>query len=149
MPILRCVGCGHVQESSLLDPVCERCSSAVVLADSQRVRVEAERFEEIPLGVWRYSLLLPVVSAGTRVTLGEGGTPLLPARRLGAELGLENLLLKDESRNPTGSFIDRGATVLVSLAKSRGVKECTCVTTGNLGASLAAYCAKAGIAARV
>jgi len=94
-------------------------------------------------------LLLPVVSAGTRVTLGEGGTPLLPARRLGAELGLENLLLKDESRNPTGSFIDRGATVLVSLAKSRGVKECTCVTTGNLGASLAAYCAKAGIAARV
>ncbi len=74
---------------------------------------------------------------------------MLPAERLGKELGLRHLLLKDESRNPTGSFIDRGATVLVSLAKGRGIKECSCTTTGNLGASLAAYCAKAGISARI
>ncbi len=74
---------------------------------------------------------------------------MLRAERLGKELGLRNLLLKDESRNPTGSFMDRGSTVLVSLAKQRGIRECTCVTTGNLGASLAAYCAKAGISARV
>jgi len=58
-------------------------------------------------------------------------------------------LMKDESRNPTGSFIDRGSTVFASLARRRGIKECSCVTTGNLGASLAAYCAKAGIEARV
>ena len=57
--------------------------------------------------------------------------------------------MKDESRNPTGSFMDRGVTVLASLAKLRGVKECSCVTTGNLGSSLAAYCAKAGLVARI
>lgn len=83
------------------------------------------------------------------VTLGEGGTPLLRAARLGTELALDHLLIKDESRNPTGSFMDRGSTVLVSLAKERGIKTCSCVTTGNLGASLAAYCAKAGIGAEI
>ncbi len=62
---------------------------------------------------------------------------------------LSNLLIKDETRNPTGSFIDRGSTVLASLAKERGIKSCFCVTTGNLGASLAAYCAKAGIGAEI
>lgn len=67
------------------------------------------------------------------------------AERLGEEIGLGNLMIKDESRNPTGSFLDRGSTVLVSAALARGVRECGCVTTGNLGASLAAYCAKAGI----
>lgn len=83
------------------------------------------------------------------VSLGEGATPLVPARRLGRELGFDNLLIKDETRNPTGSFIDRGSTVLVSLAKERGVRACFCVTTGNLGASLAAYCAKGGLHAEI
>ena len=83
------------------------------------------------------------------VTLGEGGTPLLRAERLGEELGLRHLLVKDESRNPTGSFMDRGTTVLVSVAKGRDVRECSCDTTGNLGASLAAYCAKASIRANI
>lgn len=73
----------------------------------------------------------------------------MSASRLGKELGLDRLLIKDETRNPTGSFIDRGSTVLVSLARERGVKACSCLTTGNLGASLAAYCAKAGISARI
>ncbi len=64
-------------------------------------------------------------------------------------MGLRNFFIKDESRNPTGSFIDRGATVIVTLARRRGVVGCSCVTTGNLGASLAAYCAKAGLGARI
>ncbi|HZW55988.1 MAG TPA: pyridoxal-phosphate dependent enzyme [Nitrososphaerales archaeon] len=79
------------------------------------------------------------------MSLGEGATPLIHAKRLGAALGFNNLWLKDESRNPTGSFIDRGSTVLVSLAKERGVGNIACTTTGNLGALLAAYCAKAGM----
>ncbi len=105
--------------------------------------------EALPAGVWRYRAFLPTVNQERVVTLGEGGTPLLRAERLGRELGLRNLLIKDESRNPTGSFMDRGATVLLSMASVRGIKECTCVTTGNLGASLAAYCAKAAIDSRV
>jgi len=108
-----------------------------------------DEFDDLPAGVWRYRALLPKIPVEDIVTLGEGGTPLLRAERLGNELGLPNLFIKDESRNPTGSFMDRGSTVLLSLAKERGVEECTCFTTGNLGASLAAYCAKAGLKARV
>ncbi len=108
-----------------------------------------EAVEALAPGVWRYHALLPIVAADAIVSLGEGGTPLVHARRLGTELGLNNLLLKDESRNPTGSFIDRGSTVLVSLAKEKGVRTCSCVTTGNLGASLAAYCAKGGLHAEI
>lgn len=83
------------------------------------------------------------------MTLGEGGTPLLRAERLGGELGLRNLMIKDETRNPTGSFMDRGTTVLVSVARHAGVRGYSCSTTGNLGASLAAYCAKAAVKARI
>lgn len=111
--------------------------------------MKREFLDRLPPGVWRYRAFLPAPQAGDLVTLGEGGTPLLRAVRLGTELALDNLLIKDESRNPTGSFMDRGSTVLASLAKEKGIKTCSCVTTGNLGASIAAYCAKAGIGAEI
>lgn len=136
-------------ESSDLAPTCEACGSAVVLVSAENQPLSRSRLDNLPAGVWRYRAFLPTVAAEEVVTLGEGGTPLLRAERLSHELGLRNLLIKDESRNPTGSFMDRGSTVLLSLAKERGVKECTCVTTGNLGASLSAYCAKAGLKAHV
>jgi threonine synthase len=120
-----------------------------VLESRPAPRIRRGELESFPAGVWRYRAFLPAVNQEQVVTLGEGGTPLLRAERLGRELGLENLLIKDESRNPTGSFMDRGTTVLLSLARERGIKECTCVTTGNLGASLAAYCAKAAMDSRV
>lgn len=149
MPDFRCVGCSATLRNDSLDPVCTRCGSALVLSDAAVPSPQRESLERLPPGVWRYRAFLPVPRTGDVVTLGEGGTPLLRAARLGAELGLDNLLIKDETRNPTGSFIDRGSTVLTSLAKERGVKSCSCVTTGNLGASIAAYCAKAGIDAEI
>jgi len=144
----RCVGCSRITVSDGLEVSCEGCGSAVVLVD-QGPKVDRERLENLPSGVWRYRAFLPDAPMDEIVTLGEGGTPLLPAERLGKELGLANLLIKDESRNPTGSFIDRGSTVLVTLARRAGARECACVTTGNLGASLAAYCAKGGISALI
>ncbi len=149
MPALKCVNCSRLTESDELSPACPRCGSAVLLDWREVGSVSREAIEALPSGVWRYKALLPELPIDEVVTLGEGGTPLLPAKRIGEELGLKKLLIKDESRNPTGSFMDRGSTVLVSLARRRGVKECSCVTTGNLGASLAAYCAKAGISARI
>ncbi len=107
------------------------------------------QLEDLPPGVWRYRAFLPETAPDDVVTLGEGATPLLWAERLGAEVGLSHLILKDETRNPTGSFLDRGSTVLLTLARSHGVRECTSVTTGNLGASLSAYCAKANVRARI
>lgn len=110
---------------------------------------EREELEAAPPGVWRFREFLPLLPAEEVFSLGEGGTPLLHAERLGEELGLDNLLIKDESRNPTGSFYDRGSTLLISLAAKLGFRECSCITTGNLGASISAYCAKAGMAARI
>jgi threonine synthase len=147
--LLKCVNCSHRIESEDLGVSCEVCGSALIFAGQKLGPLDREEFEGLPPGVWRYRAFLPELDAEDVVTLGEGDTPLLPARRLGKELGLSRLLIKDESRNPTGSFIDRGSTVLVSLAKRAGIRECSCVTTGNLGASLAAYCAKAGIGARI
>ncbi len=106
-------------------------------------------FETLPTGVWRYEKFLADVGAENIVSLGEGGTPLLKADRLGDALGLRDLRIKDETRNPTGSFLDRGATVLISLAKKKNVDNIECVTTGNFGASMAAYSAKAGIEAEI
>ncbi|MDG6910152.1 MAG: pyridoxal-phosphate dependent enzyme [Nitrososphaerota archaeon] len=149
MPLFRCVACAHITDSQRLAPTCERCGSAVVLSAPPPESLHRRQFEDLPPGVWRYGALLPGAAPEEAVSLGEGGTPLLKAERLGAELGVANLMIKDETRNPTGSFLDRGSTVLLSLARRRRVKECVCLTTGNLGASLAAYCAKAGIDARI
>jgi len=121
----------------------------LILSEGPISSMEPGPFERRPAGVWRYGEFLPSPRVESRVSLGEGGTPLLRADNLGAELRLKDLLIKDETRNPTGSFIDRGSTVLVSLARERGVTSCSCVTTGNLGASIAAYCAKAGIGAEI
>lgn len=121
----------------------------MIIEGQGSVSTSRSDLDGLPPGVWRYRAFLPEIPGEDVVTLGEGATPLLQAERLGDELGLSHLLLKDESRNPTGSFLDRGSTVLVSLASGSGVRECACVTTGNLGASLAAYCAKANISAHV
>jgi threonine synthase len=79
------------------------------------------------------------------LTLGEGGTPLVHARRLGAELGLERLYLKFEGTNPTASFKDRGMVLAVTRAMARGARAVVCASTGNTAASAAAYAAAAGI----
>ncbi|MEK7284021.1 MAG: threonine synthase [Acidobacteriota bacterium] len=92
--------------------------------------------------LWRYAEVLPEVPP---ITLGEGFTPLLPARRLGAELGLASLFIKDEAVNPTGSFKARGMTVAVSVAAARGVRVAAAPSAGNAGAALAAYGARAGM----
>src|SRR6266700_1744322 len=82
------------------------------------------------------------------VTLGEGGTPLLPAPRLSERLGCE-VWLKWEGANPTGSFKDRGMAVAVTRALERGAAGVVCASTGNTAASAAAYAARAGLSAVV
>lgn len=144
-----CVKCRALTESEELNVNCRKCSSAVIPAPQRVEPGWKEELDSLPQGVWRYRRFLPQVGAEDIVTLGEGGTPLLPATRLGGVLGYGDLRIKDETRNPTGSFLDRGATVLISLAKKRRIEKLECVTTGNFGASIAAYSAKAGIAADV
>jgi threonine synthase len=92
-----------------------------------------------------YSAHLPDIAADSIVTLGEGGTPLLPAPVLSKLTGCQ-VLLKVEGMNPTGSFKDRGMTVAVSLAAAAGARTVICASTGNTSASAAAYAARAGLA---
>jgi len=83
------------------------------------------------------------------ISLGEGGTPLVHARRLGAELGLERLHLKFEGTNPTGSFKDRGMVLAVNRAVTAGARAVVCASTGNTSASASAYAAAAGLPCHV
>jgi threonine synthase len=98
-----------------------------------------------PPTLWRYRELLPLPADAEPVTLGEGMTPLLPCPRLGAELGLPHLLVKDESQLPTGSFKSRGMTTAVSMARHFGLKRLAIPTAGNAGGALAAYGARTGM----
>ena len=98
-----------------------------------------------PLSVWRYRDFMPIHEATKLVTLNEGGSGLHRSLRLGEELGLKNLYVKNEGENPTGSFKDRGMTVGVTKAVELGARHVICASTGNTSASLAAYAARAGL----
>jgi threonine synthase len=99
--------------------------------------------------MWRYREVLPVENDANIVTLGEGWTPLLRARGLGSALGLTNLLIKDESLNPTQSFKARGMSAAVSMALELGVRKLAAPSAGNAGGALAAYAAAAGLDAYI
>jgi len=101
--------------------------------------------EKRPRTMWRYREVLPVQDENNIVTLGEGGTPLLPSKSIGQSLGLKNLYFKDESVNPTGSFKARGLGMAVSRAKELGIGKVIIPTAGNAGSAVAAYAARAGI----
>ena len=102
-----------------------------------------------PRDMWRYREVMPVQDPTKIVSLGEGCTPLLPCPRLGKEMGLTRLLVKDEGRNPTGTFKARGLSAAVSRALELGAREVAVPTAGNAGAALAAYAARAGLVAHV
>jgi threonine synthase len=92
--------------------------------------------------MWRYAEVLP---GGTPVTLGEGMTPLIHARRLGGQLGLDRLFVKEEGQNPTNSFKARGISAAVTAAKALGVDTIALPTAGNAGGAAAAYASQAGL----
>lgn len=149
--VLRCMphSCEFGPESMNL--VCENCGGPLeAVYDYERLGtgggmpVDAGR-----TGVWRYGPLLPVNSATRRITLGEGGTPLVHSSVLGPALDLSELYVKDDSRNPTLSFKDRKSSVAVSKAAEFGAAGIVNMTAGNAGSSVAAYAARAGIPAYI
>lgn len=99
--------------------------------------------------MWRYQEVLPLLDESNKVSLGEGLTPLMELQNLGAAYGFENLILKDEGQNPTGSFKARGLSMAISKALEVGVEGCIIPTAGNAGVAMAAYCAKANLPAVV
>jgi threonine synthase len=118
-----------------------------IFYDYERIKNDLRREDLVgrDFNMWRYKEFLPLPDHKYIVSLGEGGTPLVKAQRLGEKLGLKNLYLKDETRNPTGSFKDRGMSVSVSMAKYFGFKYTVTASSGNAAAALAAYAARAGL----
>ena len=144
---LRCRECGAEYELQATH-VCEMCFGPLdVIFDyaALKKRVTRERIEQGPPSMWRYRDLLPIEDSTPVVSLGEGFTPLVKAERLGAELGLRNLYLKNESMNPTNSFKDRVVSVAISWARANGFETIACASTGNLANAVAAYSARAGL----
>jgi len=113
--------------------------------EAVRRAVQPAHFADRVNSLWRYRELLPLPADVSPVTLGEGMSPLLPCPRLGAELGMSCLIVKDESQLPTGSFKSRGMTTAVSMAQHLGLKRLAIPTAGNAGGALAAYAARAGM----
>ena len=149
---LHCSECGQTFSADIVQTYCHACNGPLLARyDLPRAAAELDRgaMSRRPRGMWRWRELLPVREPGNEVSLGEGDSPLLPAPRLGARLGLAHLLIKDESFNPTGTFKARGMAAAVSRAKELGVRELVTLTAGNAGGALAAYAARAGLPAHV
>lgn len=101
------------------------------------------------MSIWRWADWIEPVAADARITLGEGGTPLVRSRVIGPEAGLPRLYFKLESVSPTGSYKDRFAAAAVSEMVAAGKSLCVATSSGNTGAALAAYCAVAKIRCQI
>jgi threonine synthase len=147
---LECAACGLSHEARRLHNLCTQCGKPLLVRyDLKRAAASLTRESLANRGpdLWRYREVLPVEHDENIVNLGEGFTPLVRASRLGAELGLSQLYIKDEGQNPTQSFKARGMAAAVSMAKELGAKKLAVPSAGNAAGALAAYAARAGLAA--
>lgn len=146
---LYCSSCNKSYEPRRLYNLCVCGKPLLVAYDLDRAAATLTRDVLVtrPPTLWRYAEVLPVDDPANQVSLGEGMTPLLKAERLGPQLGLKQLYIKDESQNPTASFKARGMTTAVSMAKELGVKKLAVPSAGNAAGALAAYTARAGLEA--
>src|SRR5262249_3374796 len=150
---LECLRCRTLFPAGPLFAGCPRCREAGVTVNLT-VKLDLTGLAGLPAGqlgdpdaprgLWRFRKLMPV-SGEHPVTLGEGATPLVHLERLGRRLGPPGLYAKDESRNPTWSYKDRLCSVAVTHAAETGARVVTISSTGNHGASTAAYAARAGL----
>jgi threonine synthase len=144
---LICPRCSTRLTGGMVHTLCRCGSPLLVEYDLDRARQNFARssINGRSATMWRYAELLPVQNDSNIVSLGEGFTPLIAARRLGEALGLPHLYIKDESTNPTGSFKARGLSAAVSMAKELGLKKLAIPSAGNAAGAMAAYAAHAGL----
>lgn len=149
---IECPACGHREpwkHTLLTCPVCGGewldvtydLGSLAEPSASGWLDLIAER----PFTMWRYWELLPLQDPANVLTMGEGGTPLVPAVNLAMMLGRPNIFVKDERQGPTGSFKDRQASLAISVMKEQGITEAVVASTGNVAISYSAYSALASI----
>lgn len=149
---LECGACGKHHDADILQNLCLACGKPLLArydlqAAGRQLARDALAGREPTL--WRYQEVLPVRDRAHIVSLSEGWTPLVHAARLGRQLDVDNLLIKDESLNPTGSFKARGLCLAVSRARELGAPALAIPSAGNAAGAMAAYAAKAGLPAHV
>lgn len=146
---LACRSCGEYYERNLEEFPCKECGGVLdVVYDYSKVSADRDDWRE-RAGMWSYRELLPVQDTDAIVSMEEGGTPLVECPHLADELGVGRLLVKDEGRNPTNAFKDRGASVTVSVANEFGVEEIGLPSSGNAGQAYAAYGPRADMTTHV
>jgi threonine synthase len=145
---LSCTRCGRQYERDSRRNLCAVCGGPLFARYHARP-IDRSSGASRPRTVWRWHEMMPIEDPGNVVTLGEGGTPLLRADRLGAASGFSDLWIKDEGGNPTGSFKARGLSAAVSRARELGYAKIALPTAGNAGGAAAAYAARAAIECHV
>ncbi|MEE6208677.1 threonine synthase [Salarchaeum sp. III] len=147
---LRCVDCGELFDAEEATHRCSECEGILDPEyDFDALEVSRETFESRRFdSMWRYEELLPFTRESA-VSMDEGATALVEAPKLAGELGVGRVLIKDEGRNPTGTFKDRGQTVAVTAARQHGASDVALASAGNAGQAAAAYAARAGLDAHV
>ncbi|MDC0709414.1 threonine synthase [Stigmatella sp. ncwal1] len=147
---LSCTKCGKTYDPAALLNVCQAPGCAGSLfAEYDLPRLSREDTASRDRTIWRWHELMPARRPEDILTLGEGGTPLLHARRLGERLSMPDVWIKEEAGNPTGSFKARGLGAAVTMAKALGARAIALPTAGNAGGAAAAYAAKAGLPCHV
>lgn len=146
---LSCSNCKKVYNLTDINSFATCCNQPLVVGYDLQSAPAKSLLLSIPNNMWRYANLLPVLNKQNIVSLGEGMTPIHHLHKLADRYGRSELLMKDESVNPTGSFKARGISMAVSKAKELGITKCIVPTAGNAGGALAAYCAKTGITCTV
>ena len=149
---LECGYCNHTLAADQVWNLCPECQKPLLARYDLQAAKQGWRRESLAAReptLWRYHEMLPVHDPAFRLELGEGFTPLVHATRLGRELDFDQLYIKDEGLNPTGSFKARGLCVAVSKAYELGVKQVSIPSAGNAAGAMSAYAALAGISAFV
>ena len=145
---LECAACHLEHEARRLLNLCRECRKPLLVRyDLARAKrsLKKESLAGRRADLWRYREVLPVENDENIVSLGEGWTPLLRAKTLGQQIGIDQLYIKDESQNPTQSFKARGMSAAVSMAKELGATKLAAPSAGNAAGALAAYAARAGL----
>jgi len=147
---LECSLCRKMYPAGRVHNLCECGGPLLVRYDLEDIRRNwsREAVADGPLSMWRYAPVLPL-NGNSVVTLGEGMTPLVRTSRLGARVGVQELWVKDEGLNPTGSFKARGLSCAISMAVQLGIRKVAIPSAGNAASALAAYAAAAGIDAHI
>ena len=142
---LHCSNCNKQYSLSQPHTYATCCNKPLIVEYDSELSFSKSQLKFRKQTMWRYAEMLPVVKKENIISLGEGMTPLFSLNKLAQKHDFDNLLMKDESSNPTGSFKARGISVAVSKAKEFNIEQCIIPTAGNAGGALAAYCAKADI----